>query len=100
MGTGRTGRPTLDELDFADAPFLVIREVTRACDLACLHCRAEAVRHRHPLELTTDEARRLLDRVRAFGRYRRSVDAGTADPVGIYFARRNPHHIALLERKE
>ena len=58
----------LSQADFACAPFLVIWEVTRACDLACLHCRAEAVTSRHPLELTTVEARRLMDRVRAFGR--------------------------------
>ena len=58
----------LNDVDFAQAPFLVIWEVTRACDLACLHCRAEAVTKRHPLELTTAEGKRLMDRVRAFGR--------------------------------
>ena len=53
--------------DFSDAPFLVIWEVTRACDLACLHCRASADPYRHPLELTTEEGFRLLDSVREFG---------------------------------
>lgn len=53
--------------DFGRAPFLVIWEVTRACALACLHCRADAIPRRDPRELTTDEGRRLLDRVRAFG---------------------------------
>lgn len=52
---------------FASAPFIVIWEVTRACALACVHCRAEAIPHRHPDELTTDEGRRLIDRVAAFG---------------------------------
>jgi radical SAM protein len=52
---------------FAGAPFLVIWEVTRACALACVHCRAEAIPRRHPLELTTDEGRRLIEAVRAFG---------------------------------
>jgi len=28
--------------DLAARPFLVLFEVTRACDLACRHCRAEA----------------------------------------------------------
>lgn len=56
------------EVDFGRAPFLVIWETTRACDLACRHCRAEAIPERDPRELTTGEARRLMDRVRAFGR--------------------------------
>jgi len=55
-------------VDFAVAPFIVIWELTRACDLACVHCRAEAVSARHPLELTTAEGFRLLDQMREFGR--------------------------------
>ncbi len=35
-------------------------ELTRACALACKHCRAEAVHHRSPDELTTDEAFAVL----------------------------------------
>lgn len=46
-------RPPLGELNYDKAPFLVIWEVTRACDLARKHCRAEAVENRHPLELST-----------------------------------------------
>ncbi len=52
---------------FASAPFVVIWEVTRACALACVHCRAEAIPHRHPDELTTEEGKRLIDRIAAFG---------------------------------
>jgi MoaA/NifB/PqqE/SkfB family radical SAM enzyme len=52
---------------FDRAPFIVIWETTRACALACVHCRAEAIPHRSPGELTTDEARALIDRVAAFG---------------------------------
>jgi radical SAM protein len=64
--TGR--RPTaLQQLDFDQAPFLVIWEVTRACDLACVHCRAEAQDRRHPAELTTAEGFALLEEVRRFG---------------------------------
>ena len=48
-------------------PFLVIWEVTRACELACRHCRAEAQPRRHPAELTTEEGRRLIEEVAAFG---------------------------------
>ena len=53
--------------DFARAPFIVIWEVTRACALACLHCRACAIPQRHPHELTTGEGFGLIDQVRAFG---------------------------------
>ncbi len=53
--------------DFSEAPFLVIWEVTRACDLACVHCRASADPNRHPLELSTEEGFRLLERIREFG---------------------------------
>lgn len=48
-------------------PFIVIWELTRACDLACKHCRAEAIPERHPEELTAEEARRLMDDVASFG---------------------------------
>lgn len=61
-------RPELHDVDFNSAPFLVIWEVTRACDLACKHCRAEAVTFRSKLELSTNEAKRLMDEVRTFGR--------------------------------
>ena len=52
---------------FDRAPLIVIWETTRACALACVHCRAAAIPHRDAGELTTDEARRLIDRVAAFG---------------------------------
>ena len=52
---------------FEQAPFIVIWETTQACALACVHCRAEALPHRDPGELTTEEGRRLIDRVAAFG---------------------------------
>lgn len=57
----------LPRTPFASAPFIVIWEVTRACALACVHCRAEAMPHRHADELTTEEGFRLIDRVASFG---------------------------------
>ncbi|HVG92337.1 MAG TPA: TIGR04053 family radical SAM/SPASM domain-containing protein [Alphaproteobacteria bacterium] len=47
-------------LDLNRCPLLVIWETTQACDLACCHCRACAQSKRHPLELTTLEAERLI----------------------------------------
>jgi AdoMet-dependent heme synthase len=54
--------------DPADRPFLVIWETTRACGLVCQHCRADAQHEPHPLQLSTDEGRRLLDDIASFGR--------------------------------
>ncbi|MGW2833323.1 TIGR04053 family radical SAM/SPASM domain-containing protein [Streptomyces sp. NPDC001286] len=53
--------------DAAERPFIVIWESTRACPLACLHCRAEAVPRRDPRELDTAEAKDLLRQVAEFG---------------------------------
>jgi AdoMet-dependent heme synthase len=50
-------------INFDETPYLVIWEVTQACDLACLHCRACAQPNRHPLELSTEEGKRLIDQV-------------------------------------
>ncbi len=53
-------------LTFDRAPQRVYWEVTRACSLACRHCRAEASPHADPAELTPEEGRRLLERLAAF----------------------------------
>jgi radical SAM protein len=57
--------PPVLNFNFDDRPFLVIWETTQACDLACVHCRACAQPGRSPLELNSDEARRLIDEVAA-----------------------------------
>ncbi len=54
-------------LDFERVPFTVIWEVTRACDLRCAHCRADAHPWRNPGELSTAEGMRLLDQIRDLG---------------------------------
>ncbi len=54
-------------IPFDAHPLLVIWELTQACDLACVHCRACAVAERHPLELTTEEGKRLLESVQQMG---------------------------------
>ncbi|MCG3176662.1 MAG: putative mycofactocin radical SAM maturase MftC [Candidatus Omnitrophica bacterium] len=62
------GHPILGrKYDHARCPFLVIWEATRACDLACVHCRANAIPEPPPGELTTAEARALIDDVSAMG---------------------------------
>ncbi len=46
-----------------ERPFVIIWEVTRACPLACQHCRAEAVHRRDPRELRGEMVGRFLDQV-------------------------------------
>ena len=53
--------------DFARSPMGIFWELTRACALACRHCRAEAQPKRHPQELSTEEGFVLLDQMAAFG---------------------------------
>ncbi|MGE9271186.1 MAG: radical SAM protein, partial [Verrucomicrobiales bacterium] len=55
--------PLLEQDPFAIRPYLVFWEVTRACALACQHCRAEAQPRRHPTELTDGEAITLIDQL-------------------------------------
>lgn len=55
------------EFNFNERPFLVIWETTRACDLACVHCRAEAKPLPEPDELSHEEAKRLIREVREMG---------------------------------
>lgn len=52
--------------DFDQAPFTIAWEVTRACAYACVHCRADAQHHRDPRELSTVEAKQLIERLAAF----------------------------------
>ena len=59
------GEPYTRE-DFAHSPLLVFYETTRACDLLCRHCRADAQVHRDPAELTTLQARRLIAELTIF----------------------------------
>lgn len=61
------GRPNPNAIDFDLTPFVAIWETTRACDLACRHCRAEAIPTADPAELTTAEGSALLDELAAMG---------------------------------
>lgn len=53
----------MDSLDFDRTPLTVIWEVTRACDLRCAHCRAEAQPTAMPGELDTRQGLDLLDQI-------------------------------------
>ena len=58
---------SFSKLDFSCTPFLVIWELTQACDLVCRHCRASAMPEVCPDELTISEGRRLLEEIWAMG---------------------------------
>jgi radical SAM protein len=51
---------------YEDAPVVLTWELTQACPLKCVHCRAEAQPFPHPDELTTEEAKEVLRQIRAF----------------------------------
>jgi len=53
--------------DFSQSPFTLAWEVTRACALACLHCRAAAQPRADPRELTTAEAIKVIGQIREVG---------------------------------
>ncbi len=64
-GLMRIMNPLVNTVDFNQRPFIAIWEVTQACDLACVHCRASAQPERHPMELSTEEGKRLIDQIAA-----------------------------------
>ena len=55
-------------LDFSQRPLLVFWETTRACALACKHCRASAIPDALPGQLSKAEGGDLIHQVAAFGR--------------------------------
>jgi len=52
-------------IDYNEHPFIVIWEITRACQLQCVHCRADAQPLPDPRELTYEEGLRLIDDIYA-----------------------------------
>jgi len=49
------------------SPSAVVWESTKACDFVCRHCRALAIPHRLPNELTTEEVLSLVDDLALMG---------------------------------
>jgi heme b synthase len=47
---------------------MVAWELTRACNLACIHCRASSERGPSPGELTTEECMRVMDEIASFSK--------------------------------
>nr|WP_295970256.1 TIGR04053 family radical SAM/SPASM domain-containing protein [uncultured Bacillus sp.] len=57
------GHPHGKVIDYNKNPFIVIWEVTRACQLKCVHCRADAQLTPDPNELTHEEGIKLIDEI-------------------------------------
>ncbi len=66
--------------DFAVSPLMFYYEVTLACDLVCKHCRASAQETPRPDELSTSQAKALLDQLAGFPRRPMLVLTG-GDPL-------------------
>jgi radical SAM protein len=66
---------------FPERPRRVYWEVTRSCDLACRHCRAEAVPNADPDQLTPAEGLRLLDDLARFAAPRPHLVLTGGDPL-------------------
>ncbi|MBE0448977.1 MAG: heme b synthase [Actinobacteria bacterium] len=47
-------------------PRMIAWEITRSCNLACIHCRASALHGPYEGELSTEEAKALLDNIKSF----------------------------------
>lgn len=72
---------------FASAPRRIYWELTRACDLACRHCRAEAMPQADPEELDGWRCLDLLIRLEGFGRPAPHLVLTGGDPLkfrGLY----------------
>ncbi|KXA90777.1 hypothetical protein AKJ57_03740 [candidate division MSBL1 archaeon SCGC-AAA259A05] len=54
------------ERDFDKSPFIIFWETTRACNLVCSHCRAEAKPTPAPNELSTKEVQKLIEEISQF----------------------------------
>ena len=90
-----------DELKLGlDAPICLTWELTYACNLACVHCLSSSGR-RDPAELTTAEAKTLIDEMRALQVFYVNIGGGeptirpdfyelidhaTANGVGVKFS--------------
>jgi len=66
---------------FEEAPLLVFWESTKACPLACKHCRAEAIPNPLPGELSTEEGKELIRQVSEFGEPTPTIIITGGDPL-------------------
>lgn len=61
-----SAKPSMTSIDFDEQPFIIAWELTQACNLACVHCRAASQLQRSPGELRFHEARNVIDQIGEF----------------------------------
>jgi radical SAM protein len=66
---------------FEEAPLLVFWESTKACPLACRHCRAEAIKKPLPGEISSEEGKQLIRQVGEFGEPTPTLIITGGDPL-------------------
>ncbi|HEX8915340.1 MAG TPA: radical SAM protein, partial [Humisphaera sp.] len=76
----QTDPPAYLRADFPHSPMLVFYETTRACNLKCAHCRAEAQPKCDPNELSPELAKQLVDELASFPKKPLLVLTG-GDPI-------------------
>lgn len=83
-------------------PLRIYWEVTRSCDLACRHCRADAMPQADPDELTHREALHLVEKLTEFGDPLPHLVLTGGDPLKradlfdlIAAARRHGFHVSV-----
>ncbi|WP_292320365.1 TIGR04053 family radical SAM/SPASM domain-containing protein [Caldisphaera sp.] len=64
-----------------EKPILIFWETTKACGLACKHCRAEAITKPLPNELSHEESIKLIDQISEFGRPSPILVLSGGDPL-------------------
>jgi len=55
-------------VNYDEKPILIFWETTKACDLACKHCRASALVDPLPDEMSLDQSLAFLEQVTEFGK--------------------------------
>ena len=90
-GAGRLAVAPMNRIDLLGAPLFVSWQITRDCDLCCLHCCTEsAPGKRLPDELDADEAMRVADEIIRVGVPYVMLCGG--EPLVV------PHFLALAEK--
>ncbi len=68
METERSRAATGTRPNYPPAPRLIFWELTKGCNLRCIHCRASAQELASPLDLDTADSLRVIDKISAYAR--------------------------------
>ena len=77
----------------ADKKPVVVWNMTRRCNLKCIHCYSNSDNINYPDELTTEEGKKLIDDLASFGSPVILFPAASRFCVRIYWSWRNTQQI-------